>query len=214
MKPNLNNFELVNLFPQAVARSNIGREFNDEEYDCINENSKNVQGNFRGVVAQSADSFILDDKRMSSIRQHCLHSVERYWEEVLDVKRDNTYPIITQSWLNYTNKFENMWTHIHPNSHLSGVFYISCDKDHIEFLNPHLAQISICPDSGFNEHNSSNSLFEVVNGECLIFPSHLRHHVPMSMGDHTRISIAFNTFPQGVIGSEEDFTYLDIEVKK
>ena len=43
-----------------------------------------------------------------------------------------------------------------------------------------------------------------------MFPSNLRHSVPMNQGDEERISLSFNTFSVDVLGSEENLTHLDI----
>ena len=39
---------------------------------------------------------------------------------------------ITQSWINFTKKGEYHHPHAHPNSLISGVFYVEADKDKAE----------------------------------------------------------------------------------
>ncbi len=50
---------------------------------------------------------------------------------------NNITPYITQSWLNYTETNQYHHKHQHPNSLVSGVFYINCDDkfDKIKFFN-------------------------------------------------------------------------------
>jgi hypothetical protein len=50
----------------------------------------------------------------------------------------------------------------------------------------------------------------VSEGELLLFPSDLTHDVPTVTGDVERISISFNTFLVGKIGSNENLTELII----
>ena len=45
------------------------------------------------------------------------------------------------------------------------------------------------------------------NGELILFPSYLRHSVPINTSDDVRVSISFNTFADN-IGSEKDLTEL------
>jgi hypothetical protein len=43
-----------------------------------------------------------------------------------------------------------------------------------------------------------------------LFPSNLKHSVPINQGDEPRISMSFNTFSIDTLGSEDSLTHLDI----
>ena len=43
-----------------------------------------------------------------------------------------------------------------------------------------------------------------------LFPSSLKHSVPVNQGDEERISLSFNTFSIDTLGSEENLTHLDL----
>ena len=42
----------------------------------------------------------------------------------------------------------------------------------------------------------------------ILFPSNLTHYVPPVEGESDRISLSFNVFPYGILGSEENLTHL------
>ena len=106
---------------------------------------------------------------------------------------------ICNYWININGKGAYNVGHVHPGSHLSGVYYVKCPKDSgvIVFENPYNF-------IAFNELDSYNEEFrqrnaqygtmyiEPKDGLLLIFPAHLRHAVPENNSDEERISIAFN----------------------
>ena len=51
----------------------------------------------------------------------------------------------------------------------------------------------------------------MVSGELVLFPSYLRHMVPVNKSDKERISISFNTFVKDKLGSENDLTELRVK---
>ena len=55
----------------------------------------------------------------------------------------------------------------------------------------------------FNIFNSPSWWFETGTGDIILFPSDLTHTVDPTVGDETRISLAFNTFAKGAFGSEQ-----------
>lgn len=202
--------QLFPLFPHVVGMTNIEREFTEEEYNSVSENALHVVHSLGNN--QSKNSFVLERQELKSIKNFCLQSIEFYWKDILKAS-ENVKPIITQSWLNYTNKGESHHKHSHPNSLLSGVFYFSAENDVIRFHSPTRSQLEVKP----TEYTMLNSLsygINVKNGDCAIFPSYLEHDVPESNGDHTRISIAFNVFPEGILGDLENLTYSNVKVEK
>ena len=58
--------------------------------------------------------------------------------------------------------------------------------------------------------NAETFLLPCVSGELILFPSNLRHSVPINQGNEERISLSFNTFSVDALGSEESLTHLDI----
>lgn len=100
--------------------------------------------------------------------------------------------VITGSWLNYYDIGGYQDLHHHPNSLLSGVYYIQGDGERdFAFQNPsHFFQPVVPNLYELNEYNFSNILYESLQGRCIVFPSHLMHKT--SPAKSPRISLSFN----------------------
>ena len=62
----------------------------------------------------------------------------------------------------------------------------------------------------YNNVNAESFLLPCVPGELILFPSNLKHSVPINLDNETRYSMSFNTFCIDVLGSENSLTHLDI----
>ena len=51
----------------------------------------------------------------------------------------------------------------------------------------------------------------MVDGELVLFPSSLRHSVPINKGNEIRYSLSFNTFCIEELGSRDSLTHLNIK---
>ncbi len=118
---------------------------------------------------------------------------------------------ITQSWLNWTKPGQFHHKHAHPNSLISGCFYVKANKssDKIFVYNEGYQQIKF-PPAEWNLYNSESWWFPIGTGDLIFFPSRLTHMVVPVEGDDTRVSLAFNTFPIGYVGDEDDLTALHL----
>ena len=63
----------------------------------------------------------------------------------------------------------------------------------------------------YNQLNSETFLLPMVDGELVLFPSSLRHAVPINKGNDTRYSMSFNTFCIDELGSKDSLTHLNIK---
>ena len=138
-----------------------------------------------------------------------LNCVNRVFYEIYQPKYECSLRI-TQSWCNYTKSDQYHHRHEHPNSFLSGVFYINADEevDKITFFNPiRYKQISFIAKE-WNVFNSESWWIPVSSGKLVIFPSSLSHAVEYKSGENIRTSLAFNTFPVGKLGSLDGLTEL------
>ena len=96
------------------------------------------------------------------------------------------------------NKKGNFNTeHIHPNSNLSGAYYVSAPENCGKFkvVNPHsISRDKFPPRENPNELNRLVAEHEIEDGDLLIFPSYLPHLVLPNQSDDDRIVISFNIF--------------------
>jgi uncharacterized protein (TIGR02466 family) len=106
--------------------------------------------------------------------------------------------VITEAWININQKGHVNYSHDHPGSLFSCVYYVKggADKGALEFKTPiaaHTYAISNEMIANFNAFTGHAMVIPPVTGDLLIFPSWLLHRVNMSQSDEDRISIALNS---------------------
>lgn len=158
----------------------------------------------------SVDNFVLRKSELTDLRSWIEDCVADYFKATTNPKHDVSLRI-TQSWVNYSEQGQYHHKHAHPNSLVSGVFYVQTNPDdRIYFYRSGYQQIRF-PTAEWNTWNSESWWFEAVTGRLILFPSSLEHMVPTVQGEQTRISLSFNTFPVGIVGEEMDLTGLRLE---
>lgn len=202
------NTEIRPLFPTPLLISCLNRELTKDEFKVLEDNYKPEKIRNNDGNVSSLNRYILKDN-FSELRKEIQSQIDYYLKNIIDPVH-NVELYITQSWLNYTEKGQYHHEHAHPNSIISGVFYFNADKEHdkIYFYKNHPRDIKILPK--WNHYNSESWWFECHTGILLLFPSHLRHKVAITTGDHTRISLSFNTFATGILGQEEELNSLHL----
>ena len=195
------------LFPQPIYISNLERKLTKEEVKAINKYRKKTYKNEGNTV--SKNKYVLENKMLKDLKKDLNKKVINYFNEVICTS-NSIVPYTTQSWINDTETNQFHHRHSHANSYISGVFYIAADKkvDKITFyktpahepIKPNIAK--------YNIFNSSTWEFPVETGNVILFPSSLHHGVNQKKGTNTRISLSFNNFFKGTIGSGENLTEL------
>jgi uncharacterized protein (TIGR02466 family) len=200
---------LYSIFPTPVAKFELGREYTPEEMAFVD--SQPTHKNMGNTT--SDDRYVLRHDTMASLKAFAEASVNEYLRSIHAPKHEVTLRL-TQSWLNYTTPGQFHHKHAHPNSFVSGVLYLKAAraKDKIYFYKDGYQQIKL-PTDNWNLHNSDSWWFEVGAGDLMLFPSSLTHMVETVQGDD-RVSLAFNTFPTGYVGEEEQLTALHVESLK
>jgi uncharacterized protein (TIGR02466 family) len=194
------------IFPTPIYTSKINRQLNSEEVLFVNNIKKDVYKNEGNLT--SNDNYILNNKELKSLKEELDLKVKDYFDKVIS-PANNITPYITQSWLNYTETNQYHHKHQHPNSLVSGVFYLNCNEedDKIKFFNDSYKTIKLGV-KDWNLWNSESWWFPVKTGDVILFPSSLTHMVETKQGDNTRISLAFNIFIKGNIGNNKNLTEL------
>lgn len=195
-----------NLFPTPVAKFTLDRAFTTEELDFVDQQpTHNNMGN-----TTSDDRYVLTHKTMTSVYDFVKSCVGTYLQNIYAPKNDVSLRV-TQSWLNYSKPGEWHHKHAHPNSFVSGVLYMKAvkDSDKIYFYNEAYRPIDLLTES-YNLYNSKSWWLPVETGDLMLFPSSLTHSVEKVQADKTRVSLAFNTFPVGYVGQEENLTALHL----
>jgi uncharacterized protein (TIGR02466 family) len=196
------------LFPVPIYQTSLDRNFSTKENLFFNKQknkTRKIEGN-----SVSLNTYILEDPCLKQLKKELLNAVDKYYINIIDAK-DKINPYITQSWLNYSNKGDYHHSHEHPNSLVSGVFYIKADeqKDKITFHKNFYSTIKLRP-KNYNLWNSLSWWIPVKSGDILLFPSYLNHSVETKEDNDIRISLAFNTFLKGSLGNNRDLSELNL----
>jgi uncharacterized protein (TIGR02466 family) len=194
------------IFPTPIYISKLDRELTPLELKFVDKNKKDFYKNDGNIT--SNNNYILNEKPFASIKKELDLKVQDYFDKVIS-PANNITPYITQSWLNYTETNQYHHKHAHPNSLVSGVFYINCHEEHdkIKFFNDNYKTIKL-EVKDWNMWNSESWWFPVKTRDIILFPSSLTHMVETKQGDNTRISLAFNVFIKGTVGNNKNLTEL------
>ena len=200
------------LFPTPVLRTNIKRDFTDEEIKYFRSGANQVVHNIGNHFTKNTT--VLKDKLLLDVHKFCLKKLGDYMR-IVHKPIGNLQIYITQSWINYTSLNEFHHQHAHPNSFLSGVLYLhsESERDEITFHRDKHRYLRVNTESN-DELNADSWYFKVNTGDLFIFPSDLQHSVTQIKDDNeknkTRISLAFNTFLSGELGEIDGLTKLTI----
>ena len=202
------NIKLFNLFSIPMMSFHYG-EISEDEFNTFDRYLNNVVENKFNYT--SKENYFLD-KELPLLRRFFEKSINTYSKKVLGVDTQDLNYRITQSWINICSPNASHHQHTHPNSFISGVFYIKVNSgsDKITFINEFMQKKEIKIEKGveFNSFNASEWSHYVRKGELILFPSNLTHYVPPVEGESDRISLSFNVFPYGILGSQENLTHL------
>ena len=191
---------MVNLFPTPVFIADE-KYSNDNLLNLIDglEVRQNSQNN-----SSSTDGYVLEWPELFHLKRYIERNLYHYAHHVLGIKEEHNFHI-TQSWFNVNKKGTSHHSHTHPNSIFSGIFFVDGDDScPVVFHNSKDVEFGLPLKFSFKEYSLINSsTFSLRNDKntLLIFPSTLRHSVDKNESDIDRISLSFNTFVNGSIGS-------------
>jgi uncharacterized protein (TIGR02466 family) len=199
----MNNTKIMDLFPTPLYINNIDTPLINQQKNYLLNLPKILNmGNLR-----SESGYIFECSLFAELKKTINEHIKEYVNIIYPNSNLDVY--ITQSWANYTEPNQYHHKHSHPNSFISGVFYINAIKneDMIKFYKdlPPIYQIN---HNYRNNYNSSDVAILVETGDLVLFPSNFTHDVPPTTSKETRISISFNTFIRGNLGDEVSSTAL------
>ena len=196
--------ELIMIFPTSVLLVKYKEDFKKEfkyirnlEYD-----EQQLTGVFR-----SKDSYLMKQPELDKLHKFFQLALDTYANQVMGTKSKLE---ITQAWVQRNIKNSFTHDHVHPNSIISGVFYFRND-DHagISFSKDTIERIAL-PKYTQTKLNSESFMLYPESGDLVLFPSYIRHGVPINTKEDSRYCIAFNTFHFGELGSRAGSTHLII----
>ena len=197
--------ELLTVFPTPVQiykyEYSIEKEL--KYIEGVEWQSQVAKGNFK-----TKDSYLTRHEQLKNLVSFFKECIDDYCNTIINSEQRL---VITQLWGNRNPKGSKHHEHVHPNSILSGVFYLRQDPKlpPIQFAKSNQGAMKLDPRK-YNTYNAETFLLPCVSGELILFPSNLRHSVPTNQGEEERISLSFNTFSIDSLGSEDSLTHLDI----
>ena len=197
--------ELLQIFPTPVLIIKYDGDLSKElKYvDNLPYKEQKANSNFK-----TQDTYLLEIEELKNIKNFFYESLNRFTK---NISQSDQRLVITQCWANKNPPGSKHHEHFHPNSIISGVFYLKQDKTlpPIQFAKSIQSAMKLDPKK-YNNLNSETFLLPCTDGELILFPSNLKHSVPTNMGKEARISLSFNTFSIDTLGSEDSLTHLDI----
>ena len=192
------------IFPVLTYKTKFIRDINNVELSVFKKILEKLKPN--ELNNTSEESSVLDKhQELCEIKEFIEAHINQYAMHLYAPNRRQHFSI-TQSWLNINKKGDSHHLHNHPNSMISGVFYIECiEKDSIIFKNPNLLPQQFVLNQ--TQHHGSYNVFPISQLDLILFPSWLEHKVSKNETDGERISLSFNTKFKGKAGIKDSLTY-------
>lgn len=200
---------IVTLFPTVLSRSELNRDLTKKELKILKPSDDEMRPNEGN--RSSKNNYILDLPELKKLKGELEKRVNEHFQFVYKPKT-NCSLYITQSWMNITQPGQYHHKHEHPNSFISGVFYIDADEenDRIQFFHGKGYQQLTVDTTEFTYLNSQSWWLSIKTNDIMLFPSSLTHMVTTKNGENNRTSLAFNTFLRGIWGDNESLTEMKL----
>lgn len=127
----------------------------------------------------------------------CINAMAATIADSMNMRRDRRL-VIETFWVNVNPKYAYNALHDHPQSIVSGVYYIQVDGDtgRLRFRDPRAAKRMnpwpVDADKKSDQRHWDRVSYTPVAGRLIMFPSWLEHDVEANLSDQDRISISFN----------------------
>ncbi len=120
----------------------------------------------------------------------------RAFAKALDMDLRGREIRMTDCWVNIMPESAAHSMHLHPNSFISGTYYVVTPEGcpGLKFEDPRLASLMAAPPklATAREHNRVHTTYPAEAGNVILFESWLRHEVAQNRVAAERISISFN----------------------
>ena len=110
---------------------------------------------------------------------------------------EHCYPIMENFWFNINKQGNTNSVHIHDNSVISGVYYVSArpEQGNINVYKNHMQDFiiaSAAPMKNYTPISASCIAYEPMSSKLILFPGWLPHGVERNKTDEDRVSVSFN----------------------
>ena len=109
---------------------------------------------------------------------------------------EHCYPIMENFWFNINKQGNTNSVHIHDNSFISGVYYVSArpEQGNINVYKNHMQDFiiaSAAPMKNYTPISASCIAYEPMSSKLILFPGWLPHGVERHKTDEDRVSVSF-----------------------
>lgn len=196
-----NDVEVIPIFPCISMLINTNPEFQEVKSGLIDYIYQERENDKTGLSRSNeggwhSNTNIMDDPKFSQYKEFLEKYITKCFERFVI---DQSIIRIDTSWANINPPGTSNTLHHHPSCDVSGCIWIKAEKDAgaLRMLNPNeFTQdgLLIVSNDDIKERYkySSNYYFNPIEGNLILFPSHLFHSVTKNMSKEDRISIAFN----------------------
>ena len=214
--------EQIDILPQSIFKFECDQKLLENTLETLKGEEYRREGVHTHKSKQTVSVRLDKEKRYSEIYDwfhQCLEEVRLKFELECDKIK------ISSSWGNRTGGHSIHGAHSHPNSFISGIFYLTdSSAKTVFFCNNHwtgdndplkpsnLSNIVQMMFPG-SEHNIIQHFQPSIAGNLILFPSSLIHAVTQTEHNaKNRYTMSFNSFPCGKIGRDSHNASVIIEI--
>ena len=214
--------EQIDILPQSIFKFECNEILLESTLETLKKEDYRREGVHTHKSKLTVSVRLDKEERYSEIYDwfhQCLEEVRLKFELECDKIK------ISSSWGNRTGGHSIHGAHSHPNSFISGIFYLTdSSAKTVFFCNNHwtgdndplkptnLSNIVQMMFPG-SEHNIIQHFQPSIAGNLILFPSSLIHAVTQTEHDaENRYTMSFNSFPCGKIGRDSHNASVNIEI--
>lgn len=204
--------EKIQICPQIIYK------FQSNEKLC-----EDTLNDIRGVEWTPSATNLQSSRSKSLHKEEKFATIHEWFEDCLNLIKDEIQfecerLKITQSWGNLSMKGHWHHKHMHNNSMVSGVYYLTDTNACIYFGVDNIWNYDKYTGGIIKLNYSDIDTTSIIykhkpsKGELLLFPSTLFHAVETNNGED-RYSISFNSFADGKIGNDEFLSTINFVIQ-
>ena len=187
---------IVDIFPTPIYQADLN--FNIPELvDKINEQGLRYRRSEYNMVSENTN--LLDLDAFKELKEEILKHLDSFLTEIGYV-HDSVY--LTTSWLNINPPGGRHHLHTHPNSLISGIYYVDVPENsgNMVFVKTPSQIIDPADVNNLTKYSSDTVVMPSCTNRLFLFPSQLYHYVETNTSKYERLGISFNSFITGSIG--------------
>jgi len=203
------DFIMIPMFPVPLYTA-FDLEILDEDKNYIFSTDYHLANSQNGFISKNRQ--LLNDQRLSNLRELVDEHVDKFVKEVFNPKEDVEF-YMTSSWAMKHRHRDHANSHYHVNSIVSGIVYLNVDNESgdLIFVNrnstTHNPQLNI-PSDNPTIYTNTREYVRPKNNQIVIFPSHISHAVMYNESSIERYCVAFNYFVRGRLGTDESDLFI------